>query len=54
MTTIAKSNMADDKVKETEPFTARRTESFDALGVAKLLTTKAESVFGRIVVDDVM
>ena len=46
--------MADDKVNETEPFTARRTESFDALGIVKLLTSKAESVFGRIIVDDVM
>lgn len=56
MTTVVKknNNMADDKTSETEPFTARRTESLDALGIVKLLTNKSESIFGRVIVDNIM
>ena len=44
-------DMADS---EEESFIARRTESVDAKGVAKLISRSTEAVFGRINVDHLM
>lgn len=39
---------------DSESFVARRTESVDAQGIAKLVKRATESVFGRINVENVM
>lgn len=48
--------MADQEVvdKTGEPFIARRAEFLDSAAIAQLVQKQAESVFGRVNIDNVM
>ena len=49
-------NMADKEEQEvtSEPVAARRAESFDSEGVARLIKRQTENLFGRVNTDDIM
>lgn len=53
---ISNKNMADKEEQEgtSEPVAARRAESLDSEGVARLIKRQTENLFGRVNTDDIM